>query len=404
MKILQINAVCDYGSTGRTCRELSDWLIEHGHKSLVIYGNGKSDYKYAVKISSKLDNQFHGFLERLTGYNARFSYFATKKLFQIMEDFKPDVVHLRNLHGNYVNVPMLLRYLGENDIPTIITLHDCWPFTGKCMHYTSTKCYRWKESCGRCPRLHQDIPSWWFDYTHEMLEEKKELFSKIQRLAVVGVSDWVTNEAKKSILKNAKIVTRIYNWIDTDVFYPCENARNALGIGDDKFVVLFISAEWQIGSSKYSDLVQLVKQLADEKIVVLLAGNVHADANVLKMPYVRQLGYIDSKDELAILYSAADVYVHLSREDTFGKVIAESMSCGTPVIVYDQTACPELVLDGRGFVIPVGDVDAILNRIGIINRLTKKYFTNKCISFVKNNLMKEILIKKNIKLYLEVIG
>ena len=111
MNILQINAVCDSGSTGRTCRELSDWLIEHGHKSLVIYGNGKSDYEYAVKISSKLDNQIHGFLERLTGYNARFSYLATKKLFQIIKNFNPDVVHLRNLHGNYVHVPMLLRYL-----------------------------------------------------------------------------------------------------------------------------------------------------------------------------------------------------------------------------------------------------------------------------------------------------
>ncbi len=404
MRILQINAVCDSGSTGRTCRELSDWLIEHGHKSLVVYGNGKSNYEYAVKISSKLDNQIHGFLERLTGYNARFSYLATKNLFEILADFKPDVVHLRNLHGNYVHVPMLLRYLGEHDIPTVITLHDCWTFTGKCMHYTSTKCYRWKESCGNCPRLHQDIPSWWFDRTHEMLEEKKALFSNIQRLAVVGVSDWVTNEAKQSILKNSKIVTRIYNWIDTEVFYPRENARSTLGIGDDEFAILFISAGWQIGSSKYCDLVKLVQKLADEKIVVLLVGNIPEEADVLKKPNVRHLGYIHSKDELANLYSAADVYVHLSREDTFGKVIAESMSCGTPVIVYNQTACPELVKEGCGFIATLGNIeDVYLGIKKIKSAYSNEIFKNNCISYVKKNFERKKLIYQNFKLYQDII-
>ena len=403
MRILQINAVCDSGSTGRTCRELSDWLIEHGHKSLIVYGNGKSDYEYAVKISSKFDNQIHGFLERLTGYNARFSYLATNKLFKIMENFKPDVVHLRNLHGNYVHVPMLLRYLGEHDIPTVITLHDCWPFTGKCMHYTSTKCYRWKESCGKCPRLHQDIPSWWLDRTHEMLEEKRVLFNKIPRLAVVGVSEWVTNEARQSILKNAKIVTRIYNWIDTEVFYPRGNARKTLGIGDDKFVVLFISAGWQVGSSRYSDLVQLVNKLTDKKIVILLAGNVPAEADALRKPNLRQLGYIHSKDELATLYSAADVYVHLSREDTFGKVIAESMSCGTPVIVYDQTACPELVHNGCGFIAGIGDIDSVMTYIKKIMKISKKVFTEQCLLFVKSNFEKQMLTKKIFNVYIKLM-
>lgn len=404
MNVLQINAVCDTGSTGRTCRELSDWLIEHGHKSLVVYGNGKSDYVYAVKISSKLDNQIHGLLERLTGYNARFSYFATKNLFQILEDFKPDVVHLRNLHGNYVHVPMLLRYLGEHDIPTVITLHDCWPFTGKCMHYTSSKCYRWKESCGRCPRLHQDIPSWYFDRTHEMLEEKGALFRKIPRLAVIGVSDWVTNEARQSILKNAKIVTRIYNWIDTEVFYPRENARKTLGIDDNEFVVLFISADWQVVSSKFCDLIKLVPKLADENIVVLLVGNIKAEVDVLKKSNVKQLGYIHSNDELATLYTAADVYVHLSREDTFGKVIAESMSCGTPVIVYNQTACPELIKEGCGFVVQEGDVDEIVSCVKNIKTMSKKIYIDNCISFVKNNFDKKNLINNMINEYDEILS
>ncbi len=403
MNILQINAVCDSGSTGRTCRELSDWLIDHGHKSLVVYGSGKSNYEYAVNICSRFDKQIHGLLERLTGYNARFSYRATRKLFKIIENFAPDVIHLRNLHGNYVHVPKLLQYLGEHDIPTVITLHDCWPFTGKCMHYTSTKCNRWKESCGKCPRLHQDIPSWWFDRTHEMLEEKQKLFSEIPRLAVIGVSDWVTNEARQSILKNAKILTRIYNWIDTEVFYPRENARKTLGISNDEFIVLFISASWQIGSRKYQDLFQIAKRLSEEKIVMLLAGNIQNDADVLKIPTVKKLGYIDTKEKLADIYSSANVYVHLSREDTFGKVIAESMSCGTPVIVYDQTACPELVHEDCGFIVSGEDIDKIIQCIKNIQTQTKIKYLYNCCEFVRNNFNKENLIRDNLQIYSKII-
>ncbi len=403
MKILQINAVCDSGSTGRTTRELSDWLLAHGHDSLVVYGNGHSDYPHAVKISSNFDNKLHGFLARLTGYNAHFSSGATQKLFRIIENFQPDVVHLRNLHGNNVDVPKLLRYLGEYDIPTVITLHDCWLFTGKCTHYTAVKCSSWQEHCGKCPRLKQDIPSWFFDHTAEMLREKRERFEKIPRLAVVGVSDWITNEARRSILSSAKIITRIYNWIDTEVFRFHPEAKVVLGLAPNDFAVLFISAGWSLSSTKYRDLEKLAVKLNEQGIAMLLAGQLPVDAPVLKLPMVKYLGYLKSTLDLANAYSAADVYVHLSREDTFGKVIAEALACGTPAIVYDTTALSELVPEGCGFVVPEGMIDEIMEKILTLRINRKEYCNSQCITFAHSSFDSEGLMNNYMKLYSNVI-
>ena len=220
MKVVQINAVCDTGSTGRICRELNDALIRNGHEGLILYGNGHSEYEFSRRVSGKLCVKAHGLLARILGKNAAYSPMATRKMIGILRSYKPDVLHLHNLHGNFVSLKPLLRYLAENDVPTVITLHDCWFFTGKCTHYTVAECNRWQTGCHDCPKLRGDIPSWFFDRTAEMWQEKKALFEAIPRLAVIGVSDWITNEAKKSFLADAKILRRIYNWIDLDVFYP----------------------------------------------------------------------------------------------------------------------------------------------------------------------------------------
>ena len=396
MKVVQINAVCGSGSTGRISVELNEMLRQNGHEGMILYGNGSSDYEHSQKVATPIGVKVHGLLSRVMGKNAAYSPLATRKLLEILKSYKPDVVHLHNLHGNYANLKPLLQYLAENDIPTVLTLHDCWFFTGKCTHYTVEGCYRWKTGCHNCPKLKADIPSWFFDRTAEMWQEKKRLFDAIPRLAVVGVSDWITNEARQSFLQDAAILIRIYNWIDSDVFYPREDARGEFGISKGKFAILCIGAGWNQNTSKMNDLISLANQV-DDDCEIILAGSVNFKGSL--PPNIKCVGYINSTDDLAQLYSSCDVYVHLSREDTFGKVIAEAIGCGTPAIGYNATACPEIVGEGCGYVVEPGDINAIND----VKAKGKQSFQNNCLAFVQANFEKKKLIDDTIELYRRLI-
>ena len=402
MKVVQINAVCGRGSTGRICRELNDAVVRQGNEGMILYGNGSSKYEFAHKVSGKYGVKMHGLLSRLLGKNAAYSPLATKQILDLLRSNRPDVVHLHNLHGNYVNLKPLLRYLAEKDIPTVVTLHDCWFFTGKCTHYTAAGCDRWQTGCHHCPKLKGDIPSWFVDRTGEMWREKKALFAAIPRLAVIGVSDWITNEAKKSFLKDASILQRIYNWIDLSVFYPRgKEAAEQFGISENKFSILCIGAGWNENSPKTKDLLMLAKLLPEDYEIILAGSVPFAD----RLPCsIKTVGYISSTEVLAKLYSACDVYVHLSREDTFGKVIAEALACGTPAVVYDSTACPEIVGEGCGYAVPAGDVEAVCNAIARIRKQSKAAFIKGCREYAAANFSKEKLVEDTLELYRRLIG
>lgn len=401
MKVLQINAVCGGGSTGRTCRELNDALVELGHDGLILYGNGSSDYEYARKLSSSCGVKLHGVLSRLLGKNAAYSPFATEKAISIIKEYRPDVVHLRNLHGNYISIAPLLRYLAKEDIPTVVTLHDCWVFTGKCTHYTEVGCNRWQTGCHDCPKLKGDIPSLFFDRTPQMWKEKGELFRAIPRLAVTGVSDWITEEGRKApCFANAKIIQRIYNWIDLSVFYPRESKfRQQHGIPEDSFVILCVSAGWSKNSWRTKNLIELSRKIG-KGIQIVVAGSVSFAEELPEN--IKCIGYIHSTQELAELYSAADVYVHLSREDTFGKVIAEAMACGTPAVVYQATACPEIVADGCGYAVKTGDMDALATAVEKVRENGKAAYSRVCTQTVHQRFNKDTLIQDTIRLYEEL--
>ena len=395
MKILQINAVCDRGSTGRICRELNDVLVALGHEGIVLYGNGHSDYELAYKVSGNIGVKMHGFLSRLLGRNAAYSPFATKRLLGFLRSWQPDIVHLHNLHGNYVNLKPLLRYLAKERIPTVLTLHDCWFFTGKCSHYTTTGCRRWQTGCHHCPQLKEDIPSWFFDRTAEMWAEKKSLFGAIPELAVIGVSDWITGEAGKSFLKETAILQRIYNWIDCSVFYPRGKAA-AFGISEEKYSILCVSARWHRGSCKTRDLLEMARILPENYEIILAGAVPWAD----RLPgNIRPVGYISSAEELAKLYSACDVYVHLSREETFGKVIGEALACGTPAVVYNTTACPEILGEGCGSAVAAGDPEALLKAVESILRQPREDVEKRCTEHVRMLFDRERLINDTVSLY-----
>ncbi len=398
MKILQINVFNSTLSTGRTTYELSNYLESKGHISWIGYSRGAA-IENGYQIGNWFDRKVHAFMSRLIGKQGYFSKIATAKLVDFIKSFAPDVVHLRNLHSNYINIPQLLNFLATNDIPTVITLHDCWFYTGKCMYYTSAKCYKWKVQCGKCPQLKKDNRSWFFDFSAKMLNDKKLFFERIPRLAVVGVSDWITEESRQSILKSAKILKRIYNWIDLERFKPVntEEEKHNLGV-DNKFIILGVASDWSERKG-LSYFFEIGKKIDNDSIIILIGRinkKISLPKNILNIPATHNI------DELVCFYSMADVFLNCSLEETFGKVTAEALACGTPVITNDSTANPELVDENCGFIYQ--DFDDIPNHIEEVRQNGKKYFTKTCVEFARKTFDARKLMVEYEHLYEDLIS
>lgn len=363
MKVLFINTVCGRGSTGRIIRDIDCLIRENGDESLTLYGRYDApEDMNAIRVETDFGNKIHVLWTRLFDRQGFASKKATRKMINTIEDYNPDVIHLHNLHGYYLNLPMLFKYLAKKDIPVVWTFHDCWPYTGHCMYSDFIGCEKWKTQCYSCPKKNTYPQSWLFDSSKKNYKDKKELFTSLKNLTIVTVSDWLKGEAEKSFMGKYPI-KRIYNGIDRNIFKPTEsNVREKYGIGD-KFFMLGVADKW---SERTGDnyFYQLAKELESDEAIVMIGFKKDELQNVPKN--IIALERTDSVEELAQLYSAADVVLNPSYEQTFGLVTAEAMCCGTPVIVLDATASPELVHNSCGMVVPKGDYDAFKKAIASI--------------------------------------
>lgn len=396
MNILFINTFCSYGSTGSICEELASELEIKGHNCIVAYGQYATTYSKVYKIGTKFENHLHNLLSRVLGTQGYFSKRGTEKLIDFIANFKPDVIHLHNLHGNYLNLNLLFTYLQTLKIPIFWTLHDCWAFTGKCAHYTDIKCYKWQSECGGCPQVKKYPPSLFFDKSKMMFRDKKKLFNSLQNLHVISVSNWLKNEVSKSYLQNHS-QHMIYNWTDDQIFKPNVSNDISLLINEkkSKFTILAISGEWLKGITKFDNLIKLSFLLDDTHQIIVVGKNKNKKLFNTNCVFI---DYVHSSQKLAELYSCADVYVHLSVEDTFGKVVTEAMSCGTPAIVFDQTALPELIGRNCGYVVRKNDIEAMTVAIEKVKILGKSHFSESAWSFVELNFNSRINIDKTIQL------
>lgn len=397
MKIVQINAVYEYSSTGRTTKEMHEALIKHGFNSYVFCTNIRNSKNHVYKIGSKFDYKLHALCSRIVGLQGYFSYFATIRLLNHLKKISPDIVILRNLHANYINVPMLLDFLAKKQIATINILHDCWSYTGHCCYYTEDSCKKWEKECNHCPILHKYNTSLFFDNSTRIFRMKKRCFGKLNKLAVVGVSKWIANEGKRSpIFSNAKIIKHIYNWISIDIFRPIQvnELRNKLGLSNDDFIVLGVSQKW----SNYKGLnhfIDIANKMPDVKF--LMVGYMPSD--VILPPNIITVPPVSLPKELAKYYSLGDVFLNFSIQETFGKVTAEALACGTPIIVNNATANPELCGEGCGFIIDKNDSNQIIEAINTIRSKGKFMYTERCRNFALENFEKDKVIDIYISLF-----
>ena len=395
MKVLQVNTIYKNKSTGRTCFELSEALEKMGHQCLTAYGHQRVEEKNSYCINSDIEYKIHNLLSRITGLEGYFSYFATKRLIKKIKAFDPDIIHLRNLHGHYLNLPLFFRYLNKAQKPVVMHLHDCWILTGKCCHPTYHSCNGWLTECKNCPAKSEYPVSWCFDFSKMMFRHKKKWFSDLDKCVVIGVSEWTANEGRKSYLGKFP-VERVYNWINTDIFRPYNDVKKSdFGLDDTKFTIICSGASWHRDDSKGRDLSELAEKLEDD-MQILLVGE--ADENINHEKIIKA-GFTNDTQKLAKMYSVSDAYVHLSTADTFGKVIAEALSCGTPAVVYNTTACPELVVDGCGEIVELHDIDGVISGLSKIKDNGKDFYSVNCRKRVEENFNYENNITQTLDLY-----
>lgn len=392
MRVLQINAVYGTSSTGRTTAQCHEYMRSHGIESYTACPGEGADYI----IGSRLSQRVHSLLARVTGREGCFSSAATRALVKYIEKISPDVVCLRNLHSNYVSLPILLGYLARKDIPTVAVLHDAWFYTGKCMHYTKNGCNGWQGDCSGCREPENAVPYWFYPCSKRQLEMKRELFFRIPRLAVVGVSDWITGEAEKSHFKNAKIIRRIYNFADDRVFAPGKSERKELSLPEDKKIIFACASRFDTtkGVTGYASL---MRELGEGYLLVL-AGKVPDAALSSGMISV---GNISDVNELARYYNAADVFLSLSPQESFGKAMAEALMCGVPVVGSCLTACPEIA-QGCGLSVDTGDICAVAHAVRQICADGKEKWRDVCRKKARENYSAEKNLREYTELFREI--
>lgn len=364
MKVIQINTVCGVGSTGRIATDLYHVLKKEGHSCCIAYGRGKAPADVdSYKIDSTADFYLHTFFSRLTDGEGLFSEGATRRLLKKIQEYDPDIIHLHNIHGHYLNYPILFRFLKNYHRPVVWTLHDCWSFTGHCAYFDYVGCQLWQKGCQHCPQLKSYPQSYGIDHSAENYARKKELFTGIERLHIVTPSQWLANLVKKSFLKEYP-VTVIHNGIDTSVFKPTESDfRKQHGL-ENKKILLGVASPWTPRKG-LQDFIKLAPMLPENWKIVLVGLSKHQLAHLPSD--ILGLERTNNTKELAQIYTAADVFFNPTYEDNYPTTNLEAIACGTPVITYDTGGSPESAGYGNGIVEKKGDIKKIIQHIRNLN-------------------------------------
>ncbi len=398
MKILLINSVCGYGSTGHIVADLWNTLKRCGNIVKVAYGFGKAiavDQNDRIKISSKFGYYFDNFFSKLTDRTGLFSHFQTKRLISKINEFNPDIIHLHNIHGYYLNYDLLFKYLAENNIKVVWTLHDCWAVTGHCVHFSYINCNKWKSECNKCPQKNKYPKSWFFDSSKSNYQLKKLRFTSVKDMNIVTPSEWLANIVQMSFLRKYTI-TSIPNGIDINKFkYTNSDFRTTIR-AKNKIILLSVAAIWYESKGLY-DVFNLAKKLNNKYTYVVVGLNEKqkdiAPSNIIAIDKTNSI------NKLIEIYSSADVFINTSYEETMGMVTIEAIACGTPAIVYNSTAVPEIIDNTCGKIVPAGDIDAIVKNIDIVAQLDRIEVARKAQAYSKSQQY-----EKYIKLYESIVS
>lgn len=337
-------------STGKIAEDISKVAIRHGWETYTAWGRfAKPSVSTQIRVGSKWDTYIHYAAHRLFDREGLISERASRKLIKQIDEIKPDVIHLHNIHDHYLNYPLLFEYLAKADVPVVWTQHDCWSFTGGCMYFDLLNCDAWKTGCANCPEKR----ALFANIAKKQFRLKQELLSKIKNLTFVPVSEWLAELMKQSVQGHRNITT-IHNGIDLNVFKPRQKTSSA------KFNILGVAAVWHKRKG-FDDFIKL-RELLPEDYNITLVGL--SPEQVKKLPVgIKGITRTSNLDEMVQLYSDTDVFVNPTYSDNFPTTNIEALACGTPVITYNTGGSPEAVDSKTGVVIEQGNINALADTI-----------------------------------------
>lgn len=379
MNILEINTF-NWGSTGNIMLAIAETARSKGHTVYTCCANStdnkrKKALKDQILIGNRFVRKIHLYLGTYTGLNGCFSIVSTLKFLRKIKKLNIDIIHLHNLHNCYINLPLLFRYIKKNNMKVVWTLHDCWGFTGSCPCFSYVGCNKWQTHCHTC-----DLYTWYpqskVDNSRYMYRLKKEWFTGVKNMTLVTPSQWLADLVKQSFLKDYPVKV-INNGIDLENFRTTVSDFRVKNNIKNDFVVMGIA--FSLNDRKGGKhIIETAKKMKDIKFVIVgLATKEKLPENVIVLPKT------NSKEELAKIYSMADVFVNPTLEDNFPTVNLESIACGTPVITFKTGGSPESVSEDVGIVVRQGDVDGLCNAISEIRQNAKEYYSEKCVEKAK---------------------
>ncbi len=400
--LLQINFVINSGSTGRIAEGIGETVISEGWESYIAYGrNDAPSQSRKIDFGCELSSFVHAVGSILLDAQGLFSTIQTRKLIKDIRRINPDIIHLHNIHGDYLNYVTLFDFLAEADIPVVWSFHDCWPMTGHCSHFTYVDCDRWKTQCHDCPQLRMYPRSILLDRSRSNYRLKKKHFTSVRDLTLVPVSNWLGGLMRESFFKG-KPIHRVYNGVDIDVFKPRDSREEVMrryGL-DCKFLIVGVANIWS-GRKGFDDFLELSKIIGDD-MQILMVGLKQKQIDILP-PNIKGLRRTESVEELSSIYSAADIFINPSPEETFGLTTVESMACGTPAVVYNSTANPEIVTPETGFVVEPKHIEGLMSAIDQVRKKGKATFSAECRARVKAHFNKEDRFKEYYDLYKSIL-
>lgn len=399
--VLQINTVINSGSTGRIAEEIGQKILDLGWESYIAYGrNDRPSKSQKIKIGTPYSIMVHGIETRLFDRHGFASKNATRELVKRIEEIKPDIIHLHNLHGYYLNIEILFKYLEVIKKPIVWTLHDCWPITGHCTHFTFVNCNKWQQQCHHCPQKKEYPASFFGDQSFVNHNQKKQLFTSVNNMTIVAVSAWMERIIKKSYLGIFPIL-KIHNGIDLEVFKPIAGEKTLqIQKLENKFIILGLASVWNTKKGLY-DFIKLNEFLKEGEIIILVGLS---ESQIKQLPKnMVGISRTENVEQLAELYSSADVFINLTWEDNFPTTNLEALACGTPVITYNTGGCPEAVTPETGFIVKQGDLCNIRNLIDTIKQKSKSYYSPACRQRAVDYFNKEERYNEYINIYKSLV-
>ena len=395
-KILQINTVVNTRSTGRIAEQIGVQIRAHDWESYIAYGRLKAiSQSEVIKIGNRFEQLFHVLLTRCFDLHGFGSKRSTRKLIRNIERINPDIIHIHNIHGYYLNIEILFQYFEKSNKPIIWTLHDCWSFTGHCSYFEHVQCFKWQNHCNHCPQLRTYPSSILRDNSFTNFDRKNIIFNSLSNLTLVPVSDWLARMLDKSFLSAIDKVT-IKNGVDLNIFKPNRSNFRDLNYLKEKILILGVASKWE--ERKGLRDFELLRDRMDDRFHFVIIGLEKSHS------LYRNSGFLciertENVTELANIYSACDIFFNPTYEDNFPTTNLEALACGTPVVTYDSGGSSEALDEFTGCTIKRGSIDDAVAAIIALLKIDATYLSKLCRDRAKLLFDKDLTYANYLNLY-----